>query len=171
MENKLEDVIDNIGSFIEYWGFRKIHGRIWAMIYISNTPLSTPEIVEKLAVSKALVSGAVNELLKHGLIEKVGQVKFGGITYRVTSSPAEVVRDVVRNRELVLFNKIESDLKELSQLSLKECSDLGVDKESLQNIKVLTGYHKKIAQSLCGKKIKTMEEWIGFIKKISRFAF
>jgi DNA-binding transcriptional regulator GbsR (MarR family) len=172
MENKkIDDLVNDIGGFIEYWGFRKIHGRIWALLYLSENSLSTPEIVQRLGVSKALISGAINELLNHQLIERVGQVKFGGITYEATSSPAEVVRDIVRNRELVLFNKIEESLKDLNQLNIQECSNLGIKKESLKNLKILTGHHKKIAESLCKKNIKTMDEWIGFIKKISRFTF
>ena len=76
--HKKEELISNIGAFIEYWGFRNIHGRVWGTIYLSNKPMSTPEIVERLDVSKALISGAINELLDHGLIERVGQAKIWG---------------------------------------------------------------------------------------------
>jgi len=168
-KRKLNDLIDGVGSFIEYWGFRKIHGRIWSRVYVSDRPLSTPEIVSSLGVSKALVSGALNELLEHKLVVKVGQVKFGGITYIACPNPAEVVRDVVRNRELVLLEKIQSDLADLDKLNVQESKDLGINRESIKNLKVLTGYHKKIANKLCKKNIKTFEDWISFIKKVSRF--
>jgi DNA-binding transcriptional regulator GbsR (MarR family) len=171
MNEKINTLIDDIGNFIEYWGFRKIHGRIWAIIYIANKPLSTPEIVDRLSVSKGLVSIAISELLKHNLIERVGQVKFGGITYMTTLSPGEVVREIIKTRELALFNKIEVNLNDLSSLDKDECNELGVDKQSLKNLKVLTGCHKKIVQAICKKKIITMEDWMAFIKKVSRFAF
>jgi DNA-binding transcriptional regulator GbsR (MarR family) len=133
-EKKLNELIDGVGSFIEYWGFRKIHGRIWARVYVSDKPLSTPEIVSSLGVSKALVSGALNELLEHKLVVKVGQVKFGGVTYIACPNPAEVVRDVVRNRELVLFEKIQSDLADLDKLNIQESKDLGINRESIKNL-------------------------------------
>jgi DNA-binding transcriptional regulator GbsR (MarR family) len=167
--NDLNELIDGVGSFIEYWGFRKIHGRIWARIYVSDRPLSTPEIVSSLGVSKALVSGALNELLDHKLVVKVGQVKFGGVTYIACPNPAEVVRDVVRNRELILFEKIQSNLDDLDKLNVQESRNLGINKESIKNLKVLTGYHKKIANKLCKKNIKTFQDWISFMKKVSRF--
>ena len=170
-KEKINELINNIGSFIEYWGFRKIHGKVWAQIYLSERPLSTPEIVEGLEVSKALISGALNELVEHKLIERVGQVKYGGITYIACPNPAEVVRDVVKNRELVLFTKIQNDLSLIDQLSSKESRDLNINTESVKNLKTLTGHHKKIAQKLCKKNIKTMDDWIGFIKKVSRFTF
>ena len=170
-EENVKQLIDGIGSFIEYWGFRKIHGRVWALIYLSNKPLSTPEIVNGLGVSKALISGALNELLEHRLVVKVGQVKYGGITYIACPNPAEVVQDIIRKRELVLFEDIQSHLVELDKLNAKESKQLGLNKESISRLKVLTGHHKKIALKICKKNIKTMEDWISFIKRVSRFAF
>ncbi len=172
MNNKenVKKLVDGVGSFIEYWGFRKIHGRVWALIYIADKPLSTPEIVKELGVSKALISGAINELLEHSLINKVGQAKYGGLTYVSCPNPAEVVRDIIRKRELVLFESIQNNLIELDKLNLKESQSLCIKKDSIKKLKILTGYHKKIAQKLCKKNIKSMEDWISFIKKISRFA-
>jgi DNA-binding transcriptional regulator GbsR (MarR family) len=168
-KKKLNEFIDGVGSFIEYWGFRKIHGRIWARVYVSDRPLSTPEIVRSLGVSKALVSGALNELLEHKLVIKVGQVKFGGVTYIACPNPAEVVRDIVRNRELILFEKLQSDLTYLDKLNVQESKMLGINRESIKSLKILTGYHKKITAKLCKRNINTFDDWISFIKKISRF--
>jgi len=170
-DENIVKLIDDIGSFIEYWGFRKIHGRIWAVIYLSNNSLSTPEIVEKLAVSKALVSGAINELLDHKLIERVGQVKFGGVTYKTTSSPAEVVREIIKNRELVLLTSITDNLKHLCHMNSSDCEKLNINKNSLKNLKTLSDAHKKIAFVVSRKNIKSMEDWIIFIKKMARFSF
>ncbi len=171
MKDKKEKLIDGIGSFIEYWGFRKIHGRVWGIVYLSDRPLSTPEIVSGLGVSKALISGALNELLEHKLVVKVGQAKYGGITYIACPNPAEVVQNIIRKRELVLFEEIQRHLVELDKLTVKESKLLGLNKESITNLKILTGHHKKIALKLCKKNIKTMEDWISFIKRVSRFTF
>lgn len=169
-KDRFNALLNNIGSFIEYWGFRKIHGKIWAKIYLSKRPLSTPEIVHELGVSKALVSGALNELLEHKLIEKVGQVKYGGITYIACPNPAEVVLNIVRNRELILFEKIQDDLVYLNDMNSDHLRELNLNTDSIKDLKVLTTHHKKIAQKFCKKKIKSMEDWICFIKKVSRFA-
>lgn len=169
--DKIQELINDVGSFIEYWGFRKIHGKVWAKVYLSSKPLSTPEIVEGLDVSKALISGAINELLEHGLIEREGQVKYGGITYVACSNPAQVVREVIKNRELVLFNKIQNNLSLIEKIDVKRSNELNLNKTSIKNLKELTGYHKKMAQSLSKKNFKTMDEWIGFMRRISRFTF
>lgn len=168
-EERVQQLIDDIGSFIEYWGFRKIQGRIWGLLYLSNRPLSTPEIVEKLGVSKALISGGINELLNYRLVERSGQVKFGGITYITTPSPAKVVREIIENRELVLFEQIQNNLSELNRLNTKSCDELGINSDSLKNLKTLTGCHKTIARKLSKKNIVTMKDWIQFMKKVARF--
>lgn len=170
-EEKLQELINDMGSFIEYWGFRNIHGRVWGLIYLSDKALSTPEIVEGLGVSKALISGALNELLEHKLIEREGQVKYGGITYISTPNPAKVVRDIIKQRELALFSKIEQNLSQLNRLSAQDSKDIGVNKESIKRLKLLTGCHKKIAQKISSKNINTMDDWICFMKKIARFPF
>ena len=170
-EALVNNLVDGVGSFIEYWGFRKIHGRVWAKIYLSDRPLSTPEIVSSLGVSKALISGALNELMEHKLVVKVGQVKYGGITYISCPNPAEVVQDVIRNRELVLFENIQANLISLDKLSAVDSKKLGINKDSVQKLKILTGFHKKIAEKMCKKNIKTIGDWILFIKKVSRYTF
>jgi DNA-binding transcriptional regulator GbsR (MarR family) len=68
---KVQQLSTFIGHFIRYWGFRNIHGQIWTIVYLSETPLSGAEIVKFLKVSKALVSPALKELEMEGLIKKV----------------------------------------------------------------------------------------------------
>ena len=40
------DVCDAIGDFIEYWGFKRIHGRVWALVALSSKPLPQVEIAK-----------------------------------------------------------------------------------------------------------------------------
>ena len=51
----LMNAANSVGKFIEHWGFRSIHGRIWTVVFLSPRPVSTLEIIEKLEVSKGLV--------------------------------------------------------------------------------------------------------------------
>lgn len=166
---KLNQVVTDIGHFIEYWGFRKIHGKVWGLVYLSETPISTPDIVERLGVSKALVSGAINELLKYELIERVGQVKHGGITYRSSNDLAQVVKNVIRQRELVLLSKIEENLKDLSKLKVDEKKSLNISTKKTTDLRVLTTNHKKIAKKISSLKVKSLDDWIRYIKAVTRF--
>ena len=44
LERRIVSVCDACGDFIEYWGFKSIHGRVWAYLTISARPLSQTEI-------------------------------------------------------------------------------------------------------------------------------
>ena len=61
----------SIGNFIRYWGFRRIHGAIWTQVFLSKTPLSCTDLTERLGLSKALISPALEELCHYHLIQVV----------------------------------------------------------------------------------------------------
>jgi DNA-binding transcriptional regulator GbsR (MarR family) len=49
-------VSDSIGRLIEFWGFKRNMGRLWAILYLSDRPLSAPEIQDRLQLSSGAVS-------------------------------------------------------------------------------------------------------------------
>lgn len=64
-------VSDSIGRLIEFWGFKRNMGRLWTILYLSERPLSAPEIQDKLQLSSGAVSMTLNELMRWGVVKKV----------------------------------------------------------------------------------------------------
>ena len=64
-------VSDSIGRLIEFWGFKRNMGRLWAILYLSDRPLSAPQIQERLQLSSGAVSMTLNELARWGVVKKV----------------------------------------------------------------------------------------------------
>lgn len=64
-------VSDSIGRLIEFWGFKRNMGRLWAILYLSERPLSAPEMQERLQLSSGAVSMTLNELTRWGVVKKV----------------------------------------------------------------------------------------------------
>ena len=64
-------VSDSIGRLIEFWGFKRNMGRLWAILYLSDRPLSAPEIQDRLQLSSGAVSMTLNELTRWGVVKKV----------------------------------------------------------------------------------------------------
>jgi len=64
-------VSDSIGRLIEFWGFKRNMGRLWAILYLSDKPLSAPQIQERLQLSSGAVSMTLNELTRWGVVKKV----------------------------------------------------------------------------------------------------
>ena len=64
-------VSDSIGRLIEFWGFKRNMGRLWTILYLSDRPLSAPEIQSRLQLSSGAVSMTLNELMRWSVVKKV----------------------------------------------------------------------------------------------------
>lgn len=64
-------VSDVIGRLIEFWGFKRNMGRIWAVLYLSPEPLSAEDLRQALKLSSGAVSMTLSELARWGVVRKV----------------------------------------------------------------------------------------------------
>jgi len=111
--SKLKALAELVGEFIRYWGFRKIHGQLWAVVYLSKRPMSGVELVEFLGVSKALVSPALRELEDEGLLVQVESENAKTKRYAAVEDVEQVIRQVLKRRERPMMEKISSTFQDL----------------------------------------------------------
>jgi DNA-binding transcriptional regulator GbsR (MarR family) len=64
-------VSDVIGRLIEFWGFKRNMGRVWAVLYLSPHPMSAEDLRHALKLSSGAVSMTVSELSRWGVVRKV----------------------------------------------------------------------------------------------------
>lgn len=114
---QLKKLSVSIGEFIRYWGFRKIHGEIWAVVYLSAKPMSGIEICKILKVSKALVSPALKELYIEGLIIQTKSENSKTKRYVAEIDVTKIVHGVLKRREIPMIEKIQKNYNELSSQS------------------------------------------------------
>lgn len=95
------EVCDAAGRFIEYWGFKAILGRIWMLLALRSEPMSQSEVAEVFGVSRSLVSGAIAELTRRGLVTGVGDHRNAPYTAIFDVWPS--IADVLRSREWMLI--------------------------------------------------------------------
>jgi DNA-binding transcriptional regulator GbsR (MarR family) len=62
---------DAIGDVIEHWGFRKVLGRVWTVLFIAAEPLPAAAIGERLSMSAGAVSMALTDLQRWGVVHRV----------------------------------------------------------------------------------------------------
>jgi DNA-binding transcriptional regulator GbsR (MarR family) len=110
---ELRETAGLIGEFIQYWGFKKVHGRIWAYLFLMKTPLSTRHLCELLKISNSLVSISVAELMKYGVISEAGKGPNGVLLYQANPDVGSVIAGVLRNREQKLLRLIQSSAENL----------------------------------------------------------
>ena len=64
-------VTDVVGRLIEFWGFKRNMGRVWAVLYLSPEPLSAEDLRVALGLSSGAVSMTLSELARWGVVRKV----------------------------------------------------------------------------------------------------
>jgi DNA-binding transcriptional regulator GbsR (MarR family) len=64
-------VSDAIGRLIEFWGFKRNMGRIWAVLYLSDRALSAQEIQDRLQLSAGAVSMTLKSLGQWRVVKRV----------------------------------------------------------------------------------------------------
>ncbi len=97
-----------IGDFIQFWGFKKIHGQIWAHIYLSKDPIDATTLVKRLGVSKALISLAIKDLMQYEVIQIVGKGLRRKILFRSNPNLPSVISKILQARERKLLAQIAS---------------------------------------------------------------
>ncbi len=119
---KLKRLAGSVGDFIRYWGFRRIHGQIWTVVYLSKNPVSGVELTKILQVSKALVSPALKDLESYRLITRLpGDLKTK--RYTANADVFAVIKNILETREQVLLTKASKHFFDLSgeqNLNLEE---------------------------------------------------
>ena len=64
-------VTDLIGRLIEFWGFKRNMGRVWAILYLSPESMTAADIRDRLQLSTGAVSMTLSELSRWGVVKKL----------------------------------------------------------------------------------------------------
>jgi HTH-type transcriptional regulator, glycine betaine synthesis regulator len=104
-------VSDAIGRVIEFWGFKRNMGRVWAVLYLSDQPVSAKDIGERLHISTGAVSMTVTELMRWGVIRKIWVQGERRDYFAAEGNLWKMVSRVIRERELVEVNEVIGSLE------------------------------------------------------------
>ncbi len=131
---ELEDVVAQIGGFIEYWGFKNVHGRIWAHLFLAGCPLDSNELIERLGISKALVSMSISDLMEYDVIRAVGKSERGTIVYDCNPDLPNVIANVLRKRERRLLTRLSAATRTLTSLPRELDGKCGVHHDRIEKL-------------------------------------
>jgi DNA-binding transcriptional regulator GbsR (MarR family) len=97
---------DQVGEFIEYWGFKAVQGRLWLYLFVSKVPLSSIDLGNLLEISPALVTQSVQILLEYKVILRASKGPNGVLRYQANPNVAEAIRGVLLHREKYMMEKM-----------------------------------------------------------------
>jgi len=151
----LIDLAKTVGEFMQYWGFSKIDGQIWCLIFITQNPLSGQELAKALGISKASVSLTIHELLFYEVIESTSRGNRNTIYYRSNPNIEQVIVNVLKNRELKLIEKAANALKNVQQNErIKPQIAPIINHEKLEELEVIIHQGLAFLNILISSKLK-----------------
>lgn len=124
-------VVDTVGGLMEFWGFRRAMGRMWAMLFLTPQPLSAQELGERLAMSTGAVSMTLAELVKWDVVRKSWVPGDRKDYYEPETSIWKMVSRVFRERELARI-RAAIDIFQDTLAELGRARAAGDDKKRLK---------------------------------------
>jgi DNA-binding transcriptional regulator GbsR (MarR family) len=116
--SQAEDLfIELVGSAMEFWGFKRILGNVWAVLYLSEEGLTAGELGERLSISKAAVSTAVAELERWSCVRRERSPGERAELLVAEQDIWRMVSRVFRERELRMIERSVETLEKVLRLA------------------------------------------------------
>ena len=132
--SELTILADSVGGFIQYFGFKKIHGRIWTHLFLSKQPLAAVELSRRLQVSKTLLSFSISELLEYRVIREAGRGPRRMIYYEANPALENVIFNVLRIREKAMLADIVEKFMPMQRLGMSQLAAADLDADRIEEL-------------------------------------
>ena len=117
MEEAKKLIIELFSELAKIHGLNKSVGAVYAILYLSNKPLTISDIMEELKISKGNVSMSLKKLEELGFVKKVW-IKGDRKNYYTAIDGFSSIKDIAK-KKYDLIAKTYEDLKDLE----KNCSE------------------------------------------------
>ncbi len=124
-------VCDAVGEVIEFWGFKRNHGRVWALLYVRQVPMTAAEIQEALELSKGAVSMISRDLEQWDIVRRVRLPGEGIWNFVAEVDFLPMIRRVMREREGALVKRVAQELEDAERMAR---ADEGVAEGTLERL-------------------------------------
>jgi len=111
--------VEAVGNAIEFWGFKRNQGRLWALLYLRGEPMSSNELQEALGLSKGALSMLVRDLEGWGVVNRATRSATGAWCYEGNTSLMDMISRVLTRREIDFIRGVVADLERAEALAKK----------------------------------------------------
>jgi DNA-binding transcriptional regulator GbsR (MarR family) len=116
----LHEVADAVGALMEFWGFKRVMGRVWALLYLRGDALSASELCDQLSISSGAASMALAELEHWAVVRRIRKPGDRREYFEAETDIWKMISRVMRERELVqieraleVFERVREKLRTL----------------------------------------------------------
>jgi DNA-binding transcriptional regulator GbsR (MarR family) len=137
--------VEAVGNVIEFWGFKRNQGRVWALLYLRGEPLTAGEIERELDLSKGGVSMLLRDLERWGVVRRMRQPQDTVWSYAAETDLVRMVTHVIEEREAGFVSRIRADLAEARRLAQAAGE---VDTERLQRLEKMATLAEHVEKAI-----------------------
>ncbi len=101
-----------IGEVIEFWGFKKDMGMVWAYLYLRGEPATAKQIREYLEISTGQTSTVLQGLARWGVVRRITQLGKQPDLFSAETDLWRMISRVWRERELSVIGRAKTALQE-----------------------------------------------------------
>ena len=107
-----KDFTEGLSQISRFWGFPKGMGAIFAVLYLSPTPLSLDEIVSETGLTKGAISTEIRALARMGLVHRSTKLGDRKDYYSAESDFYAAIKSILRERQNSEFDRAVRSVKD-----------------------------------------------------------
>ena len=107
-----QEFTEGLSQISRFWGFPKGMGAIFAVLYLSPTPLSLDEIVQETGLTKGAISTEVRTLARMGLVHRSSKLADRKDYYEAEDDFYKSIRSILKERQNSEFDRAVSSVRE-----------------------------------------------------------
>src|SRR2546422_9425540 len=101
----LHEVADAVGALMEFWGFKRVMGRVWALLYLRGDALSASELCDQLSISSGAASMALSELEHWAVVRRIRKPGDRREYFEAETDIWQMISRGLRERELAQIER------------------------------------------------------------------
>jgi DNA-binding transcriptional regulator GbsR (MarR family) len=125
-----QDFTEGLSQISRFWGFPKGMGAIFAVLYLSPTPLSLDEVVQQTNLTKGAVSTEIRTLARMGLVHRSSKLGDRKDYYEAESDFYKSIRSILKERQNSEFDRALLSVRQT--LEKLETDSVSGDKAEVQ---------------------------------------
>jgi len=106
------DFTEGLSQISRFWGFPKGMGAIFAVLYLSPTPLSLDEIVNQSGLTKGAISTEIRALARMGLVHRSTKLGDRKDYYSAETNFYAAIRSILQERQNSEFDRAVRSVKD-----------------------------------------------------------
>ena len=105
------DFVEGLSQISRFWGFPKGMGAIFAVLYLSPTPLSLDQIVAETGLTKGAISTEIRALARMGLVHRSTRLGDRRDYYAAETDFYSAIKSILKERQNSEFDRAIGSVK------------------------------------------------------------